>query len=134
MVGGSKLFTIIIIKKMKKIRKLCSSFSNAYRGLAYVVSKEQNFRIELIAGVVIIVTMIILKVERWEAVALSFAIGGVLIVEMLNTLVERIVNIFKPRMHPHAGIVKDIMASAVFVASIGATVIGIIIFWPYIFG
>jgi diacylglycerol kinase len=119
---------------MKKIKRLCSSFANAYRGLLYVVEKEQNFRIELIAGIAIITTMIILQVERWEAVVLLFAIGGVLVLEMINTLVERIVNIFKPRMHPHARVVKDIMASAVFIASIGAGVIGIIIFWPYIFG
>jgi undecaprenol kinase len=119
---------------MNKIKKLFSSLSNAYRGLIYVILKEQNFRIELIAGFAIIVTMIILRVERWEAVALSFAIGGVLIVEMINTLVERIVNIFKPRIHPHARVIKDVMASAVFIASLGATAIGIIIFWPYIFG
>ena len=119
---------------MKKVKKLFSSFANAYRGLLYVISKEQNFRIELIAGVAVLITMIILKVERWEAVTLLFAIIGVLILEMVNTLVERIVNIFKPRMNPHARVIKDIMASAVFIASIGAAVVGIIIFWPYIFG
>ncbi len=118
---------------MKKIKKLCSSFVNAYQGLVYVIDKEQNFRIELIAGAMVIVTMILLKVERWEAVTLLFTIGAVLILEMINTLVERIVNIFKPRMHPHARVIKDIMASAVFIASVGAAAIGIIVFWPYIF-
>lgn len=119
---------------MEKVKKLWGSFANAYRGLIYVVSKEQNFRIELITAIIVVVTMIVLKVERWEAVSLSFAIIGVLVIEMINTLVERIVNIFKPRMHPYARVIKDVMASAVFVASIGATAVGIIVFWPYIFG
>lgn len=119
---------------MKKIKKLFGSFLNAYRGLAYVVDKEQNFKIELIAGIAVIVTMILLEVERWEAVALLFAIVGVLVLEMVNTLVERIVNIFKPRMHPHARVIKDVMASSVFIASVGAAAVGVIIFWPYLFG
>ena len=40
-------------------------------------------------------------------------------------------NLLKPRMEIHAGIIKDIMAGVVFIASCGAAILGIIIFYPY---
>jgi diacylglycerol kinase (ATP) len=42
------------------------------------------------------------------------------------------VDILKPRVHPYAQLIKDIMAAAVLIASGGAIVIGVIIFFPYI--
>lgn len=119
---------------MGKLPKLVRSFKHAFDGLAYAVSKEQNLQIELAVALMVISTMILLHVERWEAVALVFAIFGVIVLEMINTLVERLVNIFRPRIHPYVRVIKDIMAATVFMASLAAVLIGILIFWPYIFG
>lgn len=55
----------------------------------------------------------------------------VLITELTNTVVERVVDILKPRIHPYARLVKDIMAAVVLISSIMAVVVGVIIFYPY---
>lgn len=115
------------------MNNLFDSFKNAWQGVTYVFSKEQNFRIEIAAAIVVSVTMVILPVKRWEAAALIFVILLVLILEVLNTMVERLVNIFRPKMHPYAGKIKDMTAAAVFLAALGSVIIGIIIFWPYLF-
>jgi diacylglycerol kinase len=47
--------------------------------------------------------------------------------------VERLVNIFNPRVHPYAKMLKDVTASIVLIGSIGSIIIGIIVFWPYVF-
>ncbi len=116
------------------MRKMFFSFKNAFWGLWYVIKKESNFRLEILAGVLVIGAMFLAGLERWEIIALIFVIFAVLILEMLNTSVERIVNMFKPRIHPYARIIKDITAGAVLLASVGAVVVGLVIFWPYLFG
>lgn len=117
---------------MRSIRKLAHSFANAFHGFRYAIRKEQNLRIEFMAAIFVIATMIMLPVEKWEAVVLLLVISFVLVLEVFNTFLERLVNLLKPRIHPQARVLKDIMAAAVFIASLGAAVIGIMIFWPYL--
>ena len=89
-------------------------------------------KIELIAAVLVIVAMIITRVQTWEAVVLTIMISAVLILEVLNTGLEQLINMLKPQVHPKARVLKDLMAAAVFLASMAAAVIGVLIFWPYI--
>jgi diacylglycerol kinase (ATP) len=56
------------------------------------------------------------------------AIALVLVSEIFNTAIERLVDIVSPEHHPKAGIIKDIAAGAVLVASIVAVLIGVFIF------
>lgn len=117
---------------MKSIKKLANSFANAFNGIVYALRKEQNLRIEFLAAFFVIATMAFLPVKKWEAVVLLLIISFVLVLEVLNTFFERLVNLLKPRVHPQARVMKDLIAAAVFIASFGAAVIGILIFWPYL--
>ncbi|GAJ99107.1 diacylglycerol kinase [Geomicrobium sp. JCM 19055] len=56
-------------------------------------------------------------------------IGGVIALEMVNTAIERLVDLVSSDYHPLAGIVKDVAASAVLIFSMIAVVVGIIIFF-----
>lgn len=118
---------------MSIFRNFFFSFKNAFHGLLYVFEKERNFRLEILAGIFVVIAMFLADLEKWEVVALIFMIFNVLVLEILNTSVERIVNMFKPRLHPYAKVIKDITAGAVLLVSIGSVIIAIIIFWPYIF-
>jgi diacylglycerol kinase len=56
-----------------------------------------------------------------------------MLMELANSAVERVADILKPRIHDYVKEIKDIMAAAVFLASMSAVVIGLIIFLPYLF-
>jgi len=114
------------------LKKLFQSFRCAFRGLKYVLKNEQNFQLEILIGIFIVILMLILDIKIWQKVALFLVIFAVLAVELINTILERVVDILKPRVHPYAQLIKDVMAAAVLIASIGAVVIGTIIFYPYI--
>jgi len=114
------------------LRKLYRSFQHAFRGLKYVLKNEQNFQLEILIAIFIVILMLIFEIRDWQKVALFLVIFSVLAVELINTILERVVDILKPRMHPYAQLIKDVMAAAVLIASIGAVVIGTIIFYPYI--
>jgi len=59
-------------------------------------------------------------------------IAGVLILEMLNTVFEKLVDLYKPRLHDYVKDVKDIMSAIVLVASVASVVIALFIFVPYL--
>ena len=112
------------------LKKFSRSFSHAIRGFKCVL-KEQNFRVQILFSIVVIFLIIFFGLKIWEAAALVMMIVLVLVLEIINSIFERIMDILEPRVHPYAKTVKDMMAAAVLIASIGAAFVGIVIFWPY---
>ncbi len=96
-----------------------------------MVKSERNFRIEMAIAFLIMVLIFIFKVKNWEAVVLVLIIMWVMVAEIINTVLERVVDILKPRIHPYARLIKDMMAAVVLTSSLAAVIIGIIIFLPY---
>ncbi len=108
------------------------SFRHALRGLRYAFQHEHNFQIEVIFAFLILILALAFNISPMEQSFLVVIICIVLALELLNTAVERLVDMTKPRVHPYAKVVKDIMAGAVLVSSFFALLIGFIIFFPRI--
>ena len=117
---------------MDRFNQFRESFTYAWRGLKYVLKYEKNFQTEVGFTILVVLAMIYFRVTRAEMVVLFLIIMVILIMELLNTVMERIVDILKPRVHPYAKLIKDIMAAGVLVSSLFAIVIGLVIFIPYI--
>jgi diacylglycerol kinase len=115
----------------KEIGRFRRSLRHALDGIIYAISHEKNFRIEIVIAFFIAILILVFKVKNWEAVVLVFMMMWVLISELTNTVVERIVDILKPRIHPYARLIKDLMAAAVLISATASIVVGIIIFYPY---
>ncbi len=115
-----------------EIKRFKRSLSHAKDGLIYALKQEKNFRIELFFAIFVVFFMIFFGVKNWEAVILIIMILGVLIAELANTVLERIVDILKPRIHPYARLIKDLMAAIVLMVATVSIIIGVIIFYPYI--
>lgn len=116
---------------MLSLRRLAQSFRDALRGLAHVFRAEQNFRLQVAGAVLVLAAMVYFPLRKWETVAVFLLIVMVLTTEVLNTALERFADLLKPRLHHYVGAIKDIMAAAVLVTSLGALIIGIIILGPY---
>ena len=91
---------------------------------------ERNFQIELFVAGVVLFGMIVFDLSVLERVALILCIAWVLTLELVNTAVERIMDVLQPRIHPYARIIKDVRAAAVLVSSGGALLVGLAIFVP----
>ncbi|NTW27384.1 MAG: diacylglycerol kinase family protein [Candidatus Moranbacteria bacterium] len=117
---------------IEEIRRFKRSLKHALDGIGYALTHEKNFRVELLVAVLVIGCIFIFKVKNWEAIILLLMIMWVLISELTNTVLERVVDILKPRIHPYARLIKDLMAAVVLISATTAVVIGIIIFYPYI--
>jgi len=119
---------------MQRLTQFGKSLSYALRGLSYAVRYEKNFQNEVIVMFLVFIAMIYYRVNSSEMVVLFLVIMGVLVMELLNTVMERIADILKPRVHPYIRVIKDLMAASVLVSSILAIIVGILIFIPHIIG
>ena len=116
------------------LKKQIRSFGCAWKGISGCVGKEQNLSFHLIATAVVIVAGFFFGITRTEWIIIILCIGIVIAAELFNTAIEKLVDIVSPERRPMAGQVKDIAAGAVLVCAVAAAIIGIIIFFPYIFG
>jgi len=73
-----------------------------------------------------------LGVSWLEWVALTLAIALVMGAEALNTALEYVVDLASPEWHPLARDAKDVAAGAVLLCSVGAAVVGLVVFVPYL--
>ncbi|HTK03737.1 MAG TPA: diacylglycerol kinase family protein [Alphaproteobacteria bacterium] len=106
------------------------SFKFAFEGLKTEFKKGRNFRIQIACGFLVIILGLILKLETFEWLSLILIITLVLILELVNTSLEAIVDLVSPEIHPKAKIAKDVAAGAVLVAAVASVVIGAVIFLP----
>src|SRR3989338_5732338 len=117
---------------MIRIGRLLRSFNYALKGLFKTFREEQNLRIQMAAGLIVVILGIYFGVSAFEWSLIVLAIGLVLIAEIINSAVERITDVLKPRINTYVKEIKDIMAAAVLLSSLTAAIIAVLIFWPYL--
>lgn len=94
--------------------------------------EEPNFGIEVMVGGAVVLLAFLLHVSRVEFALLILVSMIVLVLELSNTAIEHLVDLLRPRLHESVRRVKDVVAAAVLVASLGAVTVGLLIFIPHI--
>jgi diacylglycerol kinase len=117
--------------KIIDFRKLANSFKFAFQGLKFAFS-GQSFRIMCFFGILAIILMIVLGLSFQERIILILSIALVLSLELINSQIEKILDILQPNHDQRIKIIKDMSAAAVLIVSLTALLIGILIFLPYI--
>lgn len=115
---------------MSFIKSRFRSFKHAGNGIRILIQSEIHAKIHLIASLLVIILASFLELSRIEFALLLFAIGMVWVAEAINTAIEKIMDLLHPGHHPKVGIIKDLAAGAVLIASICAAVIGFLILGP----
>ncbi len=106
------------------------SFYYAWHGILYVLRTQRNMRVHLLAGFLVIIAGIIFSVSWAEWACLLTIMALVYSLEMLNTVVEAVVDMYTREFHPLAKVAKDVAAGAVLLVAIFAVFIAIVIFVP----
>ena len=117
----------------KTSRNVLISFKYALNGVSYVLSTSRNFKIQLIFAVASLIIGFLLKISQSDYVIVIATIMSVLILEILNTSIESIVDlVVKKEFSSLAKISKDTSAWSVLLASINSVIIAVYIFFPKI--
>ncbi|HZG60557.1 MAG TPA: diacylglycerol kinase family protein [Anoxybacillus sp.] len=116
---------------MKEWKRLLKSFSFAWEGIVFTFKNEKNMKIHCVAALFVCMTAWMLDLSKTEWLIILITIGVVFSLEMVNTAIERVVDLAAPEFHPLAKIAKDVAAGAVFVFVMISVIIGAIIFFPH---
>jgi diacylglycerol kinase (ATP) len=110
---------------LHKNQSLSRRFGFAFQGLAAAWRSEANFRIQVVALLVVAVVLVVMKLEPiWWALVLLTS-GAVLTAELFNTALEHLADHLHPETHPRIQIVKDCAAAAVLVTAGAAAAVGV---------
>lgn len=106
-----------------------NSFRAAFSGVKYALSLERHIRVHVTAAAAVIALAVILNVPLGHFLILLVVIGMVIALELVNTAIERVVDLVTKEFHPLAAKAKDTAAGAVLVVSIIAALIGVLVFY-----
>lgn len=113
---------------MRVIKKI----ARALAGFSQMFSTELSLKIEVFFGLAVLAAAYFFRVTRFEFLFLTGAVFGILILEGINTALERVVDLAQPRYHEAAKEIKDALAAVVMLAVVASAVVGVVIFWPYL--
>lgn len=108
------------------------SFGYALAGLRFLVRTQHNAWIHLAATIVVIAAGLVLQVSNADWRWLVVAIAAVWAAEAINTALEQLCDLVSPGYDIAIEHAKDVAAGAVLITAVGAAVIGVLVFWPYL--
>ncbi len=116
-----------------KSHSLLESFKYAIEGIKYTIKTQRNIRIHIIIGGLVIGLSLFLHISRVDFAVILIVISLVIVAELLNTSIETLLDIINKKYNEDVKHVKDIQAGAVLIFSVFSVVVGIILFWPYMY-
>ncbi len=117
-------------KKEFGIKKQFMNFKYCFAGIKYALKNEQSMITHFLIAMVTILLGFIVKLAIWEWYVVILLIVLVIAIEFINTAIEAVCDMVMPDIHPLVKIAKDTSSAAVFVVSLGAFIIGLMIYVP----
>jgi len=114
------------------LARRAASFRFAWAGLRYIIAAERNAWLHLAATFVAILLGVLLRLGASDWLWIVLAIGWVWTAETFNTSIERLADAVTMERDDRIGAIKDMAAAGVLVSSVGALIIGAIIFVPHL--
>ncbi len=110
-------------------RSPLSGFKFAQEGVLHCFRTQPHMRIHFFTLVAVLSSGLLLKLDSRDMLALIFAITLVIVAEMINTSIEKVVDMVTETYSPVAKLAKDVAAGAVLVAAMNAVIAGVLIFF-----
>lgn len=111
------------------MKKQLLSFKFAFRGLWSTIKKESHMRFHMTAAFYVVLFSLFYNFSAVQWAILVILMGLVMALEVLNTCVEELCDLYTDRYEPLVRLIKDGAAGAVLVMSAAAAVIAVIFFW-----
>jgi len=112
-----------IINRLKSVRY-------AFKGMLILVRTESSIKIQVFIAIVVTIAGFVFDISHTEWMIQIAMIGLVMSIEGINTAIEYLADFVHPHHNEKIGLIKDVAAGAVFIASIVAVVIAGIIYLP----
>ncbi len=112
-----------------KVKELIDSFNYAVSGIMTAMKLEKSLRIHYIAAIAVISLSTLFNLTRVEFMILLLTVVLVVVLEMINTAIEKTIDMITREYHPLARVIKDVSAGAVLIATFNAVIVGYLMFF-----
>ncbi|GAB3033008.1 diacylglycerol kinase [Bowmanella dokdonensis] len=106
--------------KAKGLTRLLRASVNSWHGLIWLSRHEAAFRQEVVLLGGLTPVSLLLEVSVMQHLALILSLLLVVLVEIINTAIEKVVDRISTEHHPLSGLAKDLGSAAVLVAMLMA--------------
>ena len=98
-----------------------------------MLKSERNFQLEVFALIINLFLIVYFKLNSTDVALILLVCFLVLIAETINTAIEKICDFVEPNFNKKIGIIKDIAAGAVILASLLSIIVGVLVYSKYFF-
>ncbi|MFD0692811.1 diacylglycerol kinase [Paenibacillus sp. GCM10027628] len=110
-------------------RKWRRSFRYAYEGIKYALDTQRNMKFHFCVAFLVLLAALFFQLPKTDILFILLAVTLMIVTELINTAVEKAVDLAMPDRHPLAKIAKDVAAASVLVSAGFAVIVGMIIFF-----
>ena len=114
------------------MRYFIRSLRFAIHGIFQFFLRERNGQIQGVIALVVMAAGFFFGITKAEWLYVLICTALVISLEMLNSAIERVCNMYTTEFHPAIKIIKDVAAAAVLWSALISLIIGVIIFLPYV--
>jgi len=100
------------------------SLNYAIEGILFAVKSERNLKIHILISIFVLILALFIDITPLEYIVLAITISIVIAFELMNTAIERVVDVMFTERCEEAKRIKDIAAGAVLMAAFGAVFVG----------
>jgi len=109
--------------------RVIKAASYSWQGIQYAFRNEAAFRQESVLLAIAVIIAIISDTSVTHKILLISSVTFVLIVEIINSAIEAVVDRFGEEIHPLSKAAKDMGSAAVLIALVLAAIIWLLVFF-----
>ena len=121
------------MRKETFVENRIKSVGFALRGALLLIRTEASIKIQVALAVLVTIAGFYYQISNTEWILQVLAISLVVGIEGANTAIEKICDFIHPDFDERIGFIKAVSAGAVMLVSIGAIIVGLIIYLPKVF-
>lgn len=114
------------------LKNRIKSVGFAVRGALLLIRTEASIKIQVFLGIVVTIAGFYFEISPTEWIFQVLAVSLVVGIEGANTAIEKLCDFVHPDFDKRIGFIKDVSAGAVMFVSVGAIIVGLIIYLPKI--
>ncbi len=115
------------------LKNRIKSVGFALRGALLLIRTEASIKIQVVLAILMTGAGFYFEISNIEWILQVLAISLVVGIEGANTAIEKICDFIHPEFDKRIGFIKDVSAGAVMLVSVGAIIVGLIIYLPKLY-
>ncbi len=116
--------------KRRTFRNFIASVQYSIEGFTAALKHEPSFREDLLFAALLVPFAVILPVNAVSTAVMVGSLFLIIIVELLNSAIEWVIDYLRPERHPLAKRIKDMASAAVFLSYLNCIAVWAILLWP----